>query len=141
MKARFLILSLIPLTACSGLRGCSADRAQPLDRAFSNITPEPLPPSTPVATPDPLSGRRLHLAARIAKLTNSDCDKLVLLFQLVPRDEILEPLSEPKKDLLRYVRHARDDELADLERAIDERNRRSADERDAMQRAREDRRR
>ena len=147
MNARFLIFPLFVLTACAGPRGCSVGRSQSLNRTTGNVTPEPLlatpvstPPSlsitTPVATPAPLAGRRAQLVARIATLTDSECDNLVLLFQLVPRDEILDPLSEPRKDLLRYVkRNARDDELNDLERAINERKRPSAEELDAMRRA------
>lgn len=82
------------------------------------------------------------MVARIATLTDSECDTLVLQFQLVPRDEILDPLSEPRKDLLRYVKRiARDDELNDLERAIINRKRPSTEELDAMKRAKEDRKR
>src|SRR5262249_53979091 len=108
MNARVLILPLIVLTACSGQRGCSQ-----IDRTAGG-SPEPLPPtpaSTPVATPDPLAGRRAELVARINALSDSECDALVLRFELIPRDEILEPLSKPRNELLRYVKRiaARED--------------------------------
>ncbi|MGB8170001.1 MAG: hypothetical protein WCF18_21035 [Chthoniobacteraceae bacterium] len=153
MNARVLLLPLIVVTACSGQRGCSGRHYQSLNPASNDVTSEPLPAtpvailtpspvSTPAATPGPLAGRRAQMVARIATLTDSECDTLVLQFQLVPRDEILDPLSEPRKDLLRYVKRiARDDELNDLERAIINRKRPSTEELDAMKRAKEDRKR
>ena len=152
MKAQFLIVPLLLLTACSGPRGCSGGHSHSLNRTSNDVatelslhTPVSPPPSspisTPVATPDPLTGLRSQLVAQIAKLTDSECDTLVLQFQLVPRDEILNPLSEPRKDLLRYVRRiARNDELKDLEREINNRKRPSPEELDAMRRTKENRR-
>jgi hypothetical protein len=89
-----------------------------------------------------LTGRRAQVVSRIATLTDSECDDFVLQFHLVPRDEVLDSLSEPRKDLLRYVRRiATSDELDDLERAINERKKPTPEELDARKRAREDRRR
>jgi hypothetical protein len=74
--------------------------------------------------PDPAAEQRAQLLTRIDKLNNSDCDSLVLEFQIIPRDEILNSLSEPKKDLLRFVkRTASAEELDAIQRAIDERSR------------------
>jgi hypothetical protein len=58
----------------------------------------------------------------VEALPDAECDFHVLQFQLIPRDEVLEPLSKPKKDLLRWVRRsASPEELDALERAMDER--------------------
>ena len=141
MNARFLLLPMLVFAACSGPRGCSSERSQSLSRTSSNGSTEP-PLATAVSTPDPLTGRRAQVVARIATLTDSECDAIVLQFHLVPRDEVLDSLSEPRKDLLRYVRRiATSDELNDLERAINERKRPTAEELDARKRAMEDRRR
>lgn len=87
-----------------------------------------------------MAEHRAELLARIGTLSNSDCDALVLQFQLIPRDEILNPLSEPRKDLLHYVKGITSDEdLKDLERAIKERRRPSPEELDAINRAKKDR--
>lgn len=140
MNAQFLLLPIIVFTACSGPRGCSSENSQSLSRTSSNGSPEP--PGTAVSTPDPLTGRRAQVVARIATLTDSECDDFVLQFRLVPRDEVLDSLSEPRKDLLRYVRRiATSDELDDFERAINERKKPTPEELDARKRAREDRRR
>ncbi len=80
------------------------------------------PSPDPRATPDPAAVQRAQVAAKVEALPDSECDYLVLEFQLIPRDEILEPLSKPKKDLLRWVRRiASAEELTTLERTMDER--------------------
>jgi hypothetical protein len=117
VNARILILpAVLAIAACSGSRSCSTT-----NRTSGDLTPEPLPPA-PAATPDPAAEHRAQLLARIDKLPDSECDNLVLQFQLIPRDEILDPISKPRKELLRYVRRiASAEELEDLERAIKER--------------------
>lgn len=109
------------------LCGCSERRESPPVSSLKNAsTPAAViaggPSPDPRATPDPAATQRAQVAAKVeAKveaLPDSECDYLVLEFQLIPRDEILEPLSKPKKDLLRWVRRiASAEELATLERA------------------------
>jgi hypothetical protein len=116
VNAKVLFLPFVLLTACSGPRGCSA----PVNRASES--PPSTQESTPIAVPDVLAGRRAQLVTRIDGLTDDECDALVLRFQLIPRDEVLEPMSKPRKELLRYVKLiASDGELDDLDRAISER--------------------
>ena len=129
---KLLIIPVIVLAACSGPLGCSK-RQSPTSDVPRVTTPEASPepsPSTPqpspvvIATPDPLAGRRAQLATRIGALTDSECDALVLRFQLIPRDEVLDPISKPRGELLRYVRRiAPVEDLDAVERAINERRR------------------
>ena len=130
LKATLLITSVVSLTACLGLLSCSK-RESATHYDARPATPEPAPepslttpqPSPPaIATPDPVAGRRAQLVARIHALSDSECDALVLQLQLIPRDEVLEPISKPRKELLRYVRRiASAEDLNTVERAINER--------------------
>lgn len=73
-----------------------------------------------------MAAHRAQLLARIEKLSNTDCDYVVLQFQIIPSDEILNPLSEPRKELIRYVKRlAPAEDLNSIERAINERIRHS----------------
>jgi len=105
-KAALLLIALLVCIAC---------------KRTPDITPESLP-SLPAATPDPAAGHRAQLVTRINALPDSECDTLVLQLQLVPRDEILDPISKPKNELIRYVKRiASAEELDAVERAIKER--------------------
>jgi hypothetical protein len=136
MNSRALLRRFAVITIIAAPLGCSK-RPEPVTTA----TPvgEVLP-ATPPATPDPAAPRRAELLARIAKLDEPNCDELMLEFQLVPRDEVLEPLSEPRKELVRFVkRFASPEQLDDLDRAITRNLKRSREEWDAIKRAKQDR--
>lgn len=105
-KAALLLIALLVCIAC---------------KRTPDSTSESLP-AVPAATPDPAAGHRAELLTRINALPDSECDNLVLQLRLVPRDEILDPISEPKKELVRYVKRiASAEELDAVERAIKER--------------------
>jgi len=94
----------------------------PAVTASAPATPQASP--TPATKPDPVAAQREQLLARIEKLPESVCDELVLEFQLIARDEILDPLNKQKRELQRYVRKvAEAEDLAALDRAIKQRER------------------
>jgi hypothetical protein len=62
------------------------------------------------------------LLDRIGGLSRDECDSITLRLELVPREKILEPDSNPKKLLLRYTRQATSREvLKSIERTINDR--------------------
>lgn len=111
MNTKLLLLPLIALASCS----------KPPE------PPAPTIPTTPMAvaptpTPDPAASQRARVLARVEALPEADCDALVLRFQLVPRDEVLQPLSNWKRELIRYVKRiASAEQLTDLEKVLNER--------------------
>ncbi len=114
-----LVLATLAFTGCNR---ASHDSDRPPGETKPPITATPLPAPSPV----PSALRREEMLARIQKLTNDDCDLLVLQFQIIPRDEILNPISEPRKELIRYVKRlAPAEDLASIDRAIEERIRRA----------------
>lgn len=107
MNTKFLILPVIALAACS---------KSPV--ATSSATPEP----TPAATLDPA---RAQLLAQIEKLSESECDALVLQFQIIPRKKILNPANQQKDTLKQYIEEAAaTEDVATIARVIKEKNRR-----------------
>lgn len=133
MNSRALLRRFAVITIIAAPLGCSK-RPEPV------TTATPVGEVLPAATPDPAAPRRAELLARIAKLDEPNCDELMLEFQLVPRDEVLEPLSEPRKELVRFVkRFASPEQLDDLDRAITRNLKRSREEWDAIKRAKQDR--
>jgi hypothetical protein len=93
-------IPILLIAACVGPSGCSRQDSPQIAR-------EALPEATPAAvspTPDPDMTERQQLVTRIGKLSDKECDDIVLEFQLIPRDEIMEPLSKPRNELVRYVK-------------------------------------
>ena len=73
---------------------------------------------------DLLRTQRAPLLSRIEALSRDECDSVTLRLELVPRDKILDPDSNPKKLLLRHTRQVTTrEELDSIERAINERRR------------------
>lgn len=127
MNTRFFVLPLFALAACSGRPNATTSGPTVLPTRATTASAPATHPSAPVpvAIPDPVAVQRVQLLARIEKLPESVCDELVLEFQLISRDEILDPLNKQKKELQRYVRKvAGEEDLAALDRAIKERERR-----------------
>ena len=142
MKKRvgLLLIPLLTFAACSSAPRSSrhdsstqylrsADAALGLDRAEA---PRTLPrtaartPSSPAAPSlpedDPLHAQRGRLLDRIEGLSRDECDAISLRLELVPREKILEPDSNPRKLLLRYTRQATSRAvLKDIERTINDR--------------------
>ncbi len=136
-----LSLALLASAAChrASTAGPASEARPPLDPEVISPSPASTPAATPAAppaaTPDPASRHRDRLLARIDGLDHSACDALVLQFQIIPRDEILDPLSDPKKELLRYVKRiASAEDLDALERALEAGQRDSSGRPGAMSR-------
>jgi hypothetical protein len=123
MHKHALILPLILLTACSkqpNQTATGSDRESTDSKsAAASLSPTPTPSNTSEASPDPYAGRRYELLTRIKALADSDCDSVVLELQIIPRDEILNPISKPRNDLVSYVKHLNNDEdFALVERTV-----------------------
>lgn len=140
MRVVILLIPLLALAACSSpprssrphsptqyLR--SADAAPAPDRnEASRISPRTsarTPPSPILPSPpedDPLHAQRAALIDRIEGLSRDECNSVSLRLELVPREEILEPESNPRKRLIRYARQATSREvLKSIELTINDR--------------------
>lgn len=120
---RALLLPLILLAACSKQRNQTATGSDAVSAdsqpAAAASSPTPAPSNAPEASPDPYAGRRYELLTRIKALADSDCDSVVLELQIIPRDEILDPISKPRNDLVSYVKHLNnEDDFALVERTV-----------------------
>lgn len=128
-----LIIFVSAVAAVLGATGCTrqpSPQPGPQHVPTSGATAASPERSHPVEAPgkvaateiDPLAERRGQLVERIQTLRDAECDNLVLQLQLIPRDEILEPLSKPRNELLRYVRRiASEEDLNRVERAMNDR--------------------
>lgn len=126
MNPRLFVLPILALAACSGrpTPTTSEPMTQPTPAVTASAPATPQASPTPATKPDPVAAQREQLLARIEKLPESVCDELVLEFQLIARDEILDPLNKQKRELQRYVRKvAEAEDLAALDRAIKQRER------------------
>lgn len=75
-----------------------------------------------IAANDPLTERRLDVLHAVDKLTENQCDILALELELIPRDEVLNPLSTPRYEVSRYVRRVASKEELDTVELVMGRN-------------------
>jgi hypothetical protein len=69
-----------------------------------------------------LRTQRAELLNRIEGLSRDECDTITLRLELVPREKIFDPDSNPRRLLLRYTRHVTSRaDLDFIERTINER--------------------